>query len=193
MGLTVPCQQAAPKKRRTMEYVSIPLLYHVIRSAMGQCRPESSPEHQAQFMRMWSYLVAITGTDFTRGAPHIGPKKVWDMLGSAGVWEGLTQSYDTESMQMDPQRACDTFVASLYKVRAVRRLRRCRSVGPTHATRRSVGLPTCGPDPRHAGQVLQACEGVDDRRGPVGPHGVRAHEPDQEPPPHGKQDGKPAV
>lgn len=54
-------------------------------------------------------------TRTSRGIPHIGPKKVWDMLGSKGVWEGLITSYDPSSMTMDPQKACDGFVAALYR------------------------------------------------------------------------------
>ena len=65
-------------------------------------------------MRMLACLIGMTGTDFSRALPHLGPKKVWDMLSMKHVWPGLLRSYDPSTGQMVPGDICDHFVRHLY-------------------------------------------------------------------------------
>jgi hypothetical protein len=110
---------AAAKKGRVMEYVNIPMLYTVLRGAMRQCSPSqsSSPHHELHFMRMFAFLIGMTGTDFTRNLPHLTPIKIWDALAIRGVWPALIRAYDVTKMELVPSDACDMFVARLYCIK----------------------------------------------------------------------------
>lgn len=105
------------KPRRTYEYVNIPLLYRVISDAMRQCSPSeiSTGAYREQYMRIFACLVGLTGTDFSRGLPHLGPKKVWEMLSDKQVWPGLMRSYNLHTKQLVPGDMCDYFIAHLYR------------------------------------------------------------------------------
>lgn len=65
-------------------------------------------------MELLACLIAFTGTDFTRGLPRIGVKKLWNMLPDKRVWPGVIQAYDVEAKGLDINGACDGLVARLY-------------------------------------------------------------------------------
>ena len=109
-------KQDQKKQGRRMEFVNIPVLYNVLFNAMRQCAPTGadSGSYRRQYMRILSCLIGMTGTDFSRSLPHLGPKKVWDMLSAKHVWPGLLRSYDVSTGQMVPGDMCDHFVRHLY-------------------------------------------------------------------------------
>ncbi len=62
------------KKKRQYEYVHIPLLYEIMASITGKILGGRYP------IRSFSLLVALAGTDFSRGTPQIGPHRMWEFL-----------------------------------------------------------------------------------------------------------------
>lgn len=106
-------------RRRSMEYVSIPLLFHVMEQAMIQSGGRSSiPEaHSSNLMRILASLIALTGTDFTRKLPQITPRRVWDLVPVKTVWGALLESYDPQTGQLKVDETCDKFVAALYALK----------------------------------------------------------------------------
>jgi hypothetical protein len=126
-------------KKREMEYADITLIYHAMRTAMQQCSPSSvtSSAHDMFYMRVFASLITLTGTDFTRSLPHLGPKTIWNLLSDKRIFPALIRSYDIHTMQLDENDACDMFVARIYSEKY-----------PKH---------TCGNNTMH--QVLTALHG----------------------------------
>lgn len=108
--------QAPPVKRRTFEYVDITLLYHVLVGAMAQCAPSGVGNRQCElrYMSVLAFLIGISGTDFSRKVPHLGPKKIWDSLPMKNIWPALMRVYDPVTDQVNVSEACDLFIARLY-------------------------------------------------------------------------------
>lgn len=64
----------AQKKERKFEYVHIPLLYEIMASICGKMLGGPHP------IRSFAVLVGLSGTDFSRGTPHVGPQRLWEFL-----------------------------------------------------------------------------------------------------------------
>jgi hypothetical protein len=62
------------KQKRQYEYVHIPLLYEIMTSISSRMLGGPYP------MRSFALLVALAGTDFSRGTPQIGPHRMWEFL-----------------------------------------------------------------------------------------------------------------
>ena len=99
------------------EYVNVHMLYESLASAMKQASGtaiSARNSHETRYMELLACLIGFTGTDFTRGLPRIGPKRVWDMLPDKRVWPGLIQAYDIEAKRLDISGTCDGLIARLY-------------------------------------------------------------------------------
>lgn len=107
---------AAPSRKRTFEYVDITSLYHVMRTAMHQCAPANvtGKVYEGHFMRILCFLIGLSGTDFSRKIPHLGAKKIWDMLPCKNIWPAIMRMYNPQTGQVCPGEACDMFIARLY-------------------------------------------------------------------------------
>lgn len=122
-----------------MEYVNIPLLYEGMKAAMRQfegqgvlrqlwskadaegsglegnsCNGLESRDARRNYMRIFASMIALTGTDFSRGLPLLGPGKIWDMMPFRGIWSFLAESYDAATNSINVQQAAEGFVAALY-------------------------------------------------------------------------------
>lgn len=101
------------KPVRAYEYVDIQLLYEALKTVIRQCTGTiSSPSHNGHEIRMLTSLIALTGTDFSRGLPQMSGKTVYDYL--AGVWMALVMAYDPLNDQLIPDTAADRLVALIY-------------------------------------------------------------------------------
>lgn len=108
---------AAGRAPPSWEYVDIPQLYQAMVNAFMQCAPSSSESgaYQKQFMRMFACLITLTGTDFSRELPLLGPRKIWDILPDRKLWSGFLASYDLSTGRMVPGDMCNKFVRHLYQ------------------------------------------------------------------------------
>ena len=65
-------------------------------------------------MRLFTFLIAFTGTDFSKGLPYLSPKKLWDHL-KQGLWERIVLCYNRDEVSLDTQRAVDVVISHLYQ------------------------------------------------------------------------------
>lgn len=113
-------KRAAPEKerrKRTYEYVNIPMLYDMLRCMVApQCDECSRMEtHEGHEAAMLVALIGLTGTDFTRGLPLVGAKSVYEAL--PHLWVRLARAFDPRTGQLDPERTVDLVVAALYQIK----------------------------------------------------------------------------
>ena len=102
-----------PVKRRTFEYVHIPMLYHALKDIIAQCVGRlQSPSHDAQHMSMLVALIGLTGTDYTRNMPQISGRSLFNFL--SDVWLPLMRSYNPMTGQLDVDSATDNLVSCIY-------------------------------------------------------------------------------
>jgi hypothetical protein len=100
-------------RRRTFEYVNIPLLHHALREVFAQSMGRmQSPTHGRHLMGMLVALIGLTGTDFTRGMPQLSGRSVFGLL--PDLWLALVRSYDPSVGQLDVDSATDRLVACIY-------------------------------------------------------------------------------
>eukprot|EP00961_Rhodomonas_salina_P213797 2887469-Rhodomonas_salina.2 len=112
--------QTGDKKRsaRETEYVDMNLLRlgltDALRQAsMGPSRVSTAHSHDCAWMNALCALVALFGgTDFSRGIPQLGPKRVWDAMDRLAPQ--LAQSFDLETGQFKEEETMNTVVARIY-------------------------------------------------------------------------------
>ena len=82
------------KPKRVYEFVNVGMLHSQL---VGKVIPrtEASTGHE---MRLLLVLIAISGTDFTRGLPQISGKTLYGMIPS--LWSRLARAYDAEAQQV---------------------------------------------------------------------------------------------
>ena len=74
-----------PKPSRTYEYLDVNLLYEVLQSVVRQSISGTVlPLHRGHEVRMLVGLIALTGTDFSRGLPQLSGKSVFEYL--PNIW-----------------------------------------------------------------------------------------------------------
>ena len=56
--------------------------------------------------------IGLTGTDFTRGVPHVGAKSLYDML--QDLWPKFTSAYDAKAERFESGRYLNGVVAGVY-------------------------------------------------------------------------------
>ncbi len=101
------------KKSREYEYVDIDRLYRILKETMRTYCPLRMPRmHEMHYMNVLSVLVGLSGTDFSRNLPHVGPTTMWSMLAEdTSIFEGLLRSYDPFKNQVEVQDACNLFAS----------------------------------------------------------------------------------
>jgi hypothetical protein len=82
------------KPKRVFEFVNVALLH----SKLVNTVIPRSPQSTGHEMRLLLVLIAMSGTDFTRGLPQISGKTLYGMLPS--LWTRLCQAYDAETRQV---------------------------------------------------------------------------------------------
>ena len=109
------------KIQRRYEFLHINRLYKTIRNSiqiatagnlMGNRTHANTPNTANHEMRMVALLIALTGTDFTKGLPYMSPKKVWDNLYI--LWNPFRACYDPRTMSLDVMRTANTVISRLY-------------------------------------------------------------------------------
>ena len=109
-----PDDASTTKKPRTYEYVNIPFLYRQLRDAVEQStgRARTTPGLENYQIRMLISLIALTGTDFSRGLPQLSGKTVFGYL--PDLWGLLSMVYDPASKSLATTEAADRLVAYIY-------------------------------------------------------------------------------
>jgi hypothetical protein len=93
------------KNAREYEYVNIPLLYE------GLCHKSTLTTD----MNLVAVMIALSGTDFTRSMPQIGPSTLWSMLNqNKDIFKGLLKSFDHENKCLIIEEACNRVAAPIY-------------------------------------------------------------------------------
>ena len=92
---------------RTFEWVDIDQVRVGLRNKIGEL---IQAPHDWE-MRCIIALIALTGTDFSRNIPMVGPKRVWFMLPS--IINGVLASF--KDGVLDPNVALDRIIAPLYR------------------------------------------------------------------------------
>lgn len=92
------------KQRRQYEYLHVSELAEMLTTRLNAIYSHPSP------LQLLSILIALTGTDFTKGLPRIGPSKFWDRL--PAIWKDLSRSFEDEHLNYD--MVADKVVAWVY-------------------------------------------------------------------------------
>jgi hypothetical protein len=75
-------RERASSAPREWEYVDIPKLHAGMQEAFTRICPmvTRNPLHRYHYMRMLAVLIGLSGTDFSRGLPHVGPGVAFVLL-----------------------------------------------------------------------------------------------------------------
>lgn len=85
---------APGKPKRVYEFVNVGVLHsHLIHRLIPGSAPPTGHE-----MRLLLVLIALSGTDFTRGIPQISGKTLYGMV--PALWSRLCRAYDVETQQV---------------------------------------------------------------------------------------------
>ena len=131
LGLAAPPQLVAQSRQETSidnkkercnsvrewEYVDIPKLHAAMQAAFSRMCPmvARNPLHKFHYMRMLAVLIGLSGTDFSRGLPLVGPGTLWNMLGDGGgVLAALLRAYNLKEGLIDSAAARDGLAACIY-------------------------------------------------------------------------------
>lgn len=114
-GKTVTAESKKPGRK--YEYVHINRLFRTVRDSMTisvtshvrSLATETTRDHE---MRILALLIAMAGTDFSKGMPYVSPNKVWENLGL--IWKPLSECYDPATMRLDVTQTVNTVVSRLY-------------------------------------------------------------------------------
>lgn len=115
MEMTTAATTSTNTQRREYEYVDIHALYEKLCNVLDQNSPPSLGEgRSAYYMRMLAVLIGLSGTDFSRNLPHVGPTVLWNMiLEDDKLFAAWANSYDEETNQFKIQDACNGLAARL--------------------------------------------------------------------------------
>ena len=110
---------ASEKKKsrpREFEYVDIPTLYSGLRALFSSICPlfKRSSKYDHHYMRILAVLIGLSGTDFSRGLPLIGPGTMWDMVNDKAVFAPLLQCYSIRKGLVRPKAARGSLVCNIY-------------------------------------------------------------------------------
>jgi hypothetical protein len=99
--------------RRQYEFVDgnmvVDALVHHLRSnyvTLKQCKGHE--------IRLFCYLVALIGCDFTSGIPRVGPTTLWKHL--EVIWVPLQNAYAPDKGEFNVRKVADTVIAPLLKL-----------------------------------------------------------------------------
>lgn len=93
---------------REYEYVNIQELYRGLCSKLlGR-----SSSREGCIMRLLAVLVGLSGTDFSRNLPHVGPVVLWNMiLRDERMFAAWMNAFDAKTSQVMVEEACDQLAA----------------------------------------------------------------------------------
>ncbi len=114
VSLPSDTKTAGPAKRQA-EFVDVNLLLAALLDVFRQLGPSGmhAHSHSAHYVAMLCALIGLFGgTDFTRGMPRIGPRRLWDAL--VAVFPAVVHSYDTDRAQLREAVAVDELLARVY-------------------------------------------------------------------------------
>jgi hypothetical protein len=111
--------------KREFEYVNVSQLFACMHSCMTSlsCSPvlpaasasQQQGDNPVHYMKILASLIALSGTDFTRGLPHMSPVSTWAMLAQdKPIFQGLLRSYQEQSSCFNVEQACNWIVARIY-------------------------------------------------------------------------------
>lgn len=111
-GEQLPEQQAVTKNKqiRVYEYVHINKIYSDLCNRIIPNRKTVEPK-----MSMLSTLICLTGTDFSRHLPLIGPNTLFNQLDN--IWRSLESCYDKESGQLVVGATADVLISKIYNLK----------------------------------------------------------------------------
>ena len=143
---------------RAYEWVHIPTLREALCATMRRHKRAPTPSWPRWEMDCLVMMIALTGTDYSRGMPWIGPKKVWKLLPT--VLPRVLTCFDGPEPSINPELSIDWCVADVYAQVA---LLRCSSMclGPlvsrARTRRRSRSISFCWPWVRLSISLYTAC------------------------------------
>ena len=151
LGLTTPQPQeeageARRKERptttavREWEYVDIPKLQKAMQEAFSRMSPmlPRNPLHKFHYMRMLAVLIGLSGTDFTRGLPFVGPGTLWSIVRESGAaFSALLRAYDLRTGLLNTVAARDSLGCNIYMQKFATHFHQC--VAPKKASGRQKG------------------------------------------------------
>jgi hypothetical protein len=113
-------EEEKKKQARQMEYVNIQRLYVSLKQAcirrsacpIGTVAP---PPHGHKYMHLLASLIGLTGTDFTRGLPLMGPRTIWEALSAPGLWNRLIRAFDFQQDRLVESDMTQKLVGGLYR------------------------------------------------------------------------------
>lgn len=109
-------EKSGASRLREFEYVNIPKLYLAMRKVFSGFCPsyKRSPLHPHHYMRMLAMLIGLSGTDFTRGLPYIGPGTLWGMMPERSIFTSLLHCYDASTGVINTRDACSALACNIY-------------------------------------------------------------------------------
>jgi hypothetical protein len=137
---------------REFEYVDIPALYKGLRACFsGMCRTfRRSSQYDHHYMRVLAVLICLSGTDFTRGLPLVGPATLWDMVQERCVFAPLLQCYSVRSGLVRVGLARGSLVSNIYMKKFASHF---KNAGPAAA----AAVQQSGAGDRRIDSMLSAC------------------------------------
>ena len=97
---------------RTYEYLDVTQLYHALHTVVLQSIQRTVlPLHQGHEIRMLVGLIALTGTDFSRGLPQMSGKSVFEHL--PDIWMTLAM-VSPPRLAMPSRKKMDTPARPIY-------------------------------------------------------------------------------
>lgn len=108
-------EKSNEQRKRHTEFVDVNLLLSVLLDVFRQVGPSGvhSHSHSAYFIEMLCGLIAMFGgTDFTRGMPQVGPKRIWDSL--THVFPAMIRCFDPDRRQLREAATVDDLVVQVY-------------------------------------------------------------------------------
>lgn len=118
LRVSLPSDEKRPageRAKRQTEFVDANLLLAALLDVFRQISPTGmrTHSHSAHYISMLCALIGLFGgTDFTRGMPRIGPRRIWDAL--VGVFPAMVRSFDAERGQLREAVAVDDLLARAY-------------------------------------------------------------------------------
>jgi hypothetical protein len=127
------------RPKRTWEYMSVTGVYEALKTAVLQSVGRTHlPLHSGHEIRMLISLIALTGTDFSRGLPRMSGRGLFESL--SRVWMTLAMVYDPSADQLRVGECVDRLVALLYHLKFPKHASDFRGLGVVLAQIRASGL-----------------------------------------------------
>lgn len=106
---------ADDKPKFSYEYLHVNKLYkHIIDKIFIKLGPSWKSYYRGLEMVLVATCITYTGCDFSKGLPQIGPRKIWDNLGS--IWPALFDAFDAHQTVFDVDMVRDKVISRLYSL-----------------------------------------------------------------------------